>query len=152
MTATVWATKRERSTWVAAAEILGIGLLVLMAPHSVVGRVLAVLLLSHLGYTALTGQGRRVSGATGERVGDQSALAGKSRPPTLVRFLNEVRGAEAFLLHSRDSGLQRTEVEQKLRAAQRELSEAAEQVRRVTTARRADEVATDGGGDRLSVA
>jgi hypothetical protein len=129
MSVTTWAAAKHGSTWVVAAEIpevLCIGLLLLMAPESLLGRMIAVVLLSHLGYTALAGMTSGASSASRQEVRHAPSAPVVHRPATLVRFINEVRRVDAFVQHSADSGLQRSEVEPKLREAQRQLSEAAD--------------------------
>lgn len=154
MSVTTWAAAKHGSTWVVAAEVLCIGLLLLMAPQSLLGRIVAVFLLSHLGYTALAGMASGASSASQQEIRHAPSAPVVDRPATLVRFINEVRRVDAFVQHSADSGLQRSEVEPKLREAQRQLSEAADEVLRVTAAKRAVEAheEIDGDGNRLSIA
>ena len=50
----VWLVTRERATWIAGAEILGLALVLTMAVESSIARLLGFALLAHLGYSALT--------------------------------------------------------------------------------------------------
>jgi hypothetical protein len=132
-----WLAEKERSTWIAAIEIVVVGLILIMAPGSEVGRIVAVALLAHLGYTALAGLPVKAS----KREAEVEVEAGAARRhgqlrEHVVMFVNDVRRVEAYTEHSRDSGVSRSEVEENLRAAQREMMDAAAELMQVTGAAR----------------
>lgn len=134
-----WLAEKERSTWIAAIEIVVVGLILIMAPGSEVGRIVAVALLAHLGYTALAGLPVKASKREAEvevEVEEGAARRHGQLREHVVRFVNDVRRVEAYTEHSRDSGVSRSEVEENLRAAQREMMDAAAELMQVTGAAR----------------
>jgi hypothetical protein len=146
-----WLAEKERSTWIAAIEIVVVGLILIMAPGSEVGRIVAVALLAHLGYTALAGLPVRASKREAE-VEPTPERAQSQLQEHVVRFVNEVRRVEAYTDHTRDSGVSRSEVEKNLRAAQREMMDAAAEVMQLTgAARRPAEDGDQGSEDKRLV-
>jgi len=126
---TVWLASRERETWIASAEVLGIALILLSAPGPILSLLVGLPLLTHLGYTALTSlpigmiPGRSV--VKRERRNQDLRIQVRA-------FLNEVRRVEEYVQRSRDLGRPRGEVEQSLHAAEKRMMAAAVKVVQAT--------------------
>lgn len=126
---TVWLATRERATWITGAEILGVALVLSAVPGTIV-RLVAFLLLGHLGYAALTSLPMgaipgRPEGTTHER----RNLHLRSR---VGAFLNEVRRVEGYAQRAKTAGKSRREVEEDLRSAEKRMMLAAAEVVKVT--------------------
>jgi hypothetical protein len=129
MRITVWMLTRERRTWLTAAEILVVGLIVLIAPAAVVRLLIGLPIVVHLGYQALTSLPmgvvpRRKEGGVHRRRYDLRAR--------VVRFLDEVKRVEDYADRARISGLKEDDVEDYLHVAQRRVMTAAAAVAQAT--------------------
>ena len=129
MRITVWMITRERRTWVTAAELLVLGLIVLSAPAAPVRLLIGLPIVVHLGYQALTSLPlglvpRRREGGVHRRRYDLRAR--------VVRFLDEVKRVEDYADRARISGLKDDDVEEYLHLAQRRVMTAAAAVAHAT--------------------
>lgn len=139
MKITVWMATRERATWIAAVEVLGLALVLLITGASGIPLMVGLLLLAHLGYSAMTSLPigsipGRPSGAAQRRNLDL-----RSR---VVAFLNEVRRVEAYAHRAHSTGRPPAEVEENLRTAQRRVMAAAAEVAKVSGRAAAQEAAS----------
>lgn len=129
MKVSVWLTTREPTAWITAAEVLGLGI-VLLTPSGPGGRMLFGLpLLVHVGYKALTSLPmgsvpRRPEGGQPRRHYDLRAR--------VVRFLDEVKRVEDYAQHAELSGLPKREVDEFLFTGQRRVMAAAKEVAKQT--------------------
>lgn len=129
MRITVWLMSRERRTWLTAAEISVLGLIVVGAPGAPVRLLIGLPIVAHLGYQALTSLPmglvpRRKEGGLHRRRYDLRAR--------VVRFLDEVKRVEDYADRARISGLPEADVEQYLNGAQRRVMTAAAAVAQAT--------------------
>ena len=120
---TIWLVTLERSTWIRGAEILGLALIIIVAPPWPFRLAVGLPLLVLLGYGALTSLPlgmipRKPDGAKQDRRNQDL----RSR---VVGFLNDVRGLEAYVQRARISDLPRSELEANLRKAQQKLMRSA---------------------------
>jgi hypothetical protein len=129
MRITVWIAKMERETWVTAAEILGLALIVIAAPVAVIRVLLGVPLLAHLGYRALTSLPMGLVPRRPERGQPRQRYDLRAR---VVRFLDEVRRAEDLAERSRVGGPADSDMEQQMWAAQKRVMAAAAEVAKAT--------------------
>lgn len=108
------------------AEILGLGLVLVMDPPTALRLLLGLPLLAHLGWSALTslplGEVPGPPSGRGER---RQNLELRSR---VVSFLNEVQRVEQFVQDAKTAGLPREEVEKNLRSAERRIKTSAADV------------------------
>jgi hypothetical protein len=128
----IWLVTRERSAWVAAAEVLALAVLLTLTTGSALVQLLGLGLLAHLGYTAMTGlpMGRvpgRPPGRQPRRNLDLRAQVGV--------FLHEVRRVDEFAQRAQVGRLPAGQVEAGLRAGEQRLLAAAAKVAQVTRRR-----------------
>lgn len=128
MRITVWVATRDRTTWLTAAEVSALALLLTAASPSL--RIwIGLPLLAHLGYRALT------SLPLGQIPGRPSGAARQRRNQHLrtrvVAFLNEVRRAENYSLRADKTGAIPDEIEENLDRARKRMLVAANEVARV---------------------
>ena len=125
----VWLVTRERSAWIAAAEIVAMFVLLTLAVESALVQLLGFGLLAHVGYTAVTGlpmgqvPGRPPGGHPRRNLDLRAQVVG---------FLREVRRVDEYAQRARVSGLPADQVEASLRAGEQRLLAAAVKVARVT--------------------
>jgi len=128
MKITVWLVTRERDTWITAAEIMALAL-VLLAGGSTV-RVLGGLpLLVLLGYRALASLPLGSVPGRPERGRQRRNYDLRAR---VVGFLEEVRRVEHYVQQAELAGWSKAEVEENLRSAQARMMTAAAEVAKVT--------------------
>lgn len=123
-----WIVTRDRRTWITAAEIVGLAL-VLLAGSWLVRLTLGLPLLAHLGWSALT------SVPVGMIPGPPPGVGERRRNYHLryrvVAFLNEVQRVERFVQQAREEKLPRPQVEKSLRSAERRILATAAEVAKV---------------------
>ena len=141
---TVWLASRERETWIASAEILGLALILFTAPGPIFRLLVGLPLLTHLGYTALTSL--PIGMIPGRAPGMSQPRRNQDLRIQVRAFLNEVRRVEEYVQRARASGRPRSEVEQSLRAAEKRMMAAAANVVSVTG--RSTEAAVPESGSR----
>jgi hypothetical protein len=125
----VWLVTRERNTWITAAEMLALGLVLLMDAGTTVRLLFGVPLLLHVGYKAMTSLPMGLVPGRPERGQHRRRYDLRAR---VVRFLDEVKRAEDFMHHAEVAGMPDDEVEQRLFAARRRAMAAAQEVVRAT--------------------
>lgn len=130
MKITVWLVTRERTVWITSAEVLGLALVLVAGPGTLVGTVVGLMLLSHLGYTALTSL--PLGAIPGRPVGAKRHRRNQDLRSEVVGFLNEVRRVEEYVKRAKDAGLPPAVVEENLRDAERRMRVAAAEVVKVT--------------------
>jgi hypothetical protein len=127
---TIWLATREPATWVTAAEVLLLGLVLFVADAPAIRLWIGLPLLGHLGYKALT------SLPMGQVPGRPAGASRKRRNLTLrsqvMAFLDEVRQAEKCAQHARTIPPPRGEVEEEMRRAARRVMAAAAEVVKAT--------------------
>jgi len=121
---------RERGTWITAAEVIGLGLVLFTAPGPVIRLLFGLPLLVRLGYKALTSL--PMGSIPGRPEGAKQERRRYDLRARVVVFLDEVRRAEDFAQQARVAGWPKGEVEDYLRSAQRRVVNAAAQVVKVT--------------------
>jgi hypothetical protein len=129
MKITVWLATRDRTTWIAAAEITGLTL-VLTTVESTWVRFAGLALLIHLGYRALTGL--PIGSIPGRPDGAKQYRRNQDLRSRVVGFLNEVKRVEHFAQQARVGGLPRGELEQHLASGQVRVMAAAAEVAKVS--------------------
>lgn len=130
MKITIWLVTRDRGTWIAGAEILGLTVVLLMAVESSLTQLLGFGLLAHLGYTALTGL--PMGEIPGKPPGGQTRRNLDLRTQ-IVAFLREVRRVDEYSQRARVASLPADQVEANLRAGEQRLMAAAARVVKLTT-------------------
>ena len=130
MKVTVWLVTRERTVWIAAAEAIALGSLIIVAPESTVGRLFGLALLGHLAYRAVTGLPMGAVPARPE--GSRKSRRNQDLRTRVVGFLNEVRSIEAYAQRAQMAGRPDNEIRANLRAAQRRMMAAAAEVAKAT--------------------
>ena len=128
MKISIWMASRDRDTWILAAEIFVLALVLFYAPGTTIRVLLGLPLLVHVGYRALTSLPLgmipgRPPGAKERRNQDL-----RSR---VVGFLNEVRRVEEYAERAQVAGRPPAEVENNLRSAEKRLMAAAAEVVKV---------------------
>jgi hypothetical protein len=124
MKITVWLVTRERDTWITAAEIMALALVLLAGGPRV--RVLGGLpLLVHLGYRALASL---PLGSVPGRPGRGRKRRNYDLRARVVGFLGEVRRVEHYVRQAELAGWSKAEVEENLRSAQARMMAAAAEV------------------------
>jgi hypothetical protein len=123
----IWLLTRERSSWIAAAEIFGLALVLTLAVESGLARLLAFALLGHLGYTALTGL--PMGEVPGRPAGGQRRRNLDLRLQ-VVAFLREVRRVDEFAQRAQLASQPHVQVEADLRAGEQRVLAAAAKVAR----------------------
>ena len=125
-----WIATRERGTWISLAEALALGLVLYAAADTATHLLLALPLLAHLGYTAVT------SLPLGAVPGRPSSAAERRRNYDLrvqvVTFLNEVQRLEKYVQRAHADGLRRSDMEKSLRWAEERIRTTADEVVKVT--------------------
>jgi len=129
MKITVWLVTRDRATWIAAAEILGLAVLLTLATESTLARLLGFGLISHLGYTAMTGL--PMGSIPGRPAGGQ-ARRNLDLRAEVVAFLREVRRVDEFAQRAVVAGLPTQEIETNLRTGEQRVMAAAARVAKVS--------------------
>jgi len=125
----VWLVTRERTTWISAAEILGLGI-VLLSPSGPGIRILFGLpLLAHIGYKALTSL---PMGSVPGRPEGKPPRRHYDLRARVVRFLDEVKRVEDYAHRAELSGLPEGEVQEFLFTGQRRVMAAAKEVAKQT--------------------
>jgi hypothetical protein len=126
----IWLATRDRWTWIAAAETLGLALVLTMAVDSVLARLLGFGLLAHLGYSALTGlpMGEIPGRPQGGQPRRNLDLRGQ-----VVWFLREVRRVDEYAQRIQVAGLPGDEVEASRRAGEQRIMVAAARVAKATS-------------------
>jgi hypothetical protein len=125
MKITVWLLTRERATWITGAETLGILLVVLTAPGGLT-RLVAVALLAHVSYKALTSL--PMGQIPGRPDGTKAIRRNQDLRSRVVGFLNEMRRAEDFAHQVDVGGRPRADVERHLAWARQRMMAAAAEV------------------------
>lgn len=129
MKVSVWLVTRERTTWITAAEILALGI-VLFAPSGAGVRILFGLpLLVHVGYKALTSLPMGSVPGRPERGQPRRHYDLRAR---VVRFLAEVQRVEEYAHRAEVARLPRREVDEFLFSGQRRVMAAAKEVAKQT--------------------
>lgn len=129
MKISVWLVTRERGTWITAAEIMGLGLLLLTDAGPTVRLLLGLPLLVHVGYRALTSLPMGLVPGRPERGQPRRRYDLRAR---VVRFLDEVKRAEDYAQRAELAGWPDREVEEYLFRAQHRVLAAARDVANVT--------------------
>lgn len=129
MKISVWMASRERETWITAAEVFGLGLLLLTGVSPVVRLLFGLPLLVHVGYKALTSL---PMGEVPSRPQRGQARRRYDLRARVVRFLDEVRMAESFAERAELSSLPKEEVDEFLFKAHRRVMHAASEVAKQT--------------------
>lgn len=122
----IWLVTWERDTWITAAEILALGVVLLTSSGTVVALVVGLPLLAHLGYTALTSL--PLGEIPGAPVGAKRLRRNQDLRSRVVGFLNEMRRVEEYAEQAEVSGRPRHEVERDLRWAKQRMMTAAAEV------------------------
>lgn len=125
----IWLVTRERSSWIAGAEVLGLLLVLLLAVDSAWARLVGFALLGHLGYTALTGL--PMGEVPGRPAGGQPRRNLDLRAQ-VVAFLREVRRVDEYAQRAKLAGVPSAQLEADLRAGEQRLLAAAARVAKVT--------------------
>ena len=125
----VWLVTRERSAWIAAAEIVALAVLISRTADSALVQLLGLGLLAHVGYTAITGL--PMGQVPGRPQGGQ-ARRNLDLRAQVVAFLREVRRVDEYAQRAHVAGLPADQVEASLRAGEQRLMAAAAKVARVT--------------------
>lgn len=126
----IWLVTREPQTWIAGAEIVALALLLLWAVDSPAVRVLGLVVLAHLGYTALTGlpmgriPGRPLRGRPRRNLDLRAQV---------VTFLREVRRVDDYAQSALLAGWPVERLQAGLRAGEQRVMAAAARVAEVTT-------------------
>ena len=122
---TVWLATRERSTWIATGEILGLALLLYSGPGPWLRMIIGLPLLAHLGYTAMTSL--PMGAIPGRPIGAKRYRRNQDLRSHVIGFLNEVRRVEEYAQRARDAGLPPKQVERALLEARERMMAAAAQ-------------------------
>jgi hypothetical protein len=125
MKITVWLLTRERATWITGVEALVILLVLLTAP-GVLGRVVAVALLAHVSYKALTSL--PMGQVPGRPDGSKAIRRNQDLRSRVVGFLSEIRRAEDYAHQADVGGRPRADVEKDLAWARKRMMAAAAEV------------------------
>jgi hypothetical protein len=125
MKITVWLATRDRTTWIAAAEITGLTLVLLAVPSTLV-RLMGFMLLGHLGYRALTSL--PIGSIPSRPDGAKQYRRNQDLRSRVVGFLNEVKRVEHFAERARVGGLSPRELERHVSSARERVMEAAADV------------------------
>jgi len=125
----VWLVTRERDTWVTAAEILLLGLVLLVPSGAAVRIIFGLPLLVHVGYRALTSLPMGKVPGRPERGQPRRHYDLRLR---VVRFLDEVKRVEDYAQRAELSSLSDREVDEFLFTGQRRVMAAAKEVAKET--------------------
>jgi len=125
----IWIPAWERETWITLAEILVLGVVVMM-PGTGVRLALGLPLLGHLGWTTLT------SLPMGKIPGPPAGVKERRRNHDLrtrvVAFLKEVQRVERYVQQAEVRGLPASQLGESLRSAERRMLATAEEVVKMT--------------------
>jgi hypothetical protein len=126
----IWLATRERETWIAAVEILGVTAVLWTASESTVLRVVGFLLVAHLGYTAMTGlpMGRIPGRPPGRQPRRNLDLRAQ-----VAWFLREVRRVDEYAQRARVAGWAPAQLEESLRSGEQRVMAAASRVAKAAT-------------------
>lgn len=127
---TVWLITRERATYITAAEVLGLALVLFTTPGSALRLLVGLPLLAHLGYTALTSL--PLGMVPGRPEGSKQERRNQELRTRVVAFLNEVRRVEEYAQRARLAGNRGRKVEESLRAAEKRMMAAASDIAKAT--------------------
>lgn len=127
---TVWLITRERATYITAAEVLGLALVLFATPGSTLRLLVGLPLLAHLGYTALTSL--PLGMVPGRPEGSKQERRNQELRTRVVAFLNEVRRVEEYAQRARLAGHRGRKVEESLRAAEHRMMAAAADIAKAT--------------------
>jgi hypothetical protein len=125
MKITVWLLTRERATWITGAETLGILLVVLTATGGLT-RLMAVALLAHVSYKALTSL--PMGQVPGRPDGAKAVRRNQDLRSRVVGFLNEIRRAEDYAHQATVGGRPRADLERDIAWARKRMMAAAAEV------------------------
>ena len=125
MKITVWLLTRERATWITGAETLGILLVVLTAPGFLT-RLVAVGLLAHVSYKALTSLPMGL--VPGRPDGVKAIRRNQDLRSRVVGFLNEIRRTEDYAHQATVGGRPHADLERDLAWARKRMMAAAAEV------------------------
>jgi hypothetical protein len=129
MKITIWLVTRERGTWITAAEVAALGLILLQGPGSIVRLLVGLPLLVHIGYKALTSLPMGAVPGRPERGQHRRHYDLRAR---IVRFLDEVRRWEDYAQRAEVAGWSEDQVEDDLRDAKQRVMAAAAEVAKLT--------------------
>jgi hypothetical protein len=125
----VWLVTRERATWITAAEILVLGVVLLAASSPTVRLLIGLPLLVHLGYKALTSL---PMGSVPGRPETGQPRRNYDLRLRIVRFLDEVRRVEDYAQQAEVAGWRDRDVQEYLFTGQRRVMAAAREVAKET--------------------
>ncbi|MEX2049230.1 MAG: hypothetical protein WEB90_06605 [Gemmatimonadota bacterium] len=121
----IWLVTRDRETWITAAEIIALALVLLAIPSSLV-RLVGFLVLAHLGYQALTSL--PLGMIPGRPEGTSQHRRNQDLRSRIVGFLNTVRTVEEYAQRVRLAAGPDAEMDRSLRAAHMRVMNAAADV------------------------
>jgi len=121
----IWLVTRDRETWITAAEILVLALVLLAIPGTLV-RLVGFVVLAHLGYQALTSL--PLGMIPGRPEGTSQHRRNQDLRSRIVGFLNTVRTVEEYAQRVRLAAGPHAEMDRSLRAAQMRVMNAAADV------------------------
>ena len=110
----IWLVTRDRETWITAAEILVLALVLLAIPGTVV-RLVGFVVLAHLGYQGLTSL--PLGMIPGRPEGASQHRRNQDLRSRIVGFLNTVRNVEEYAQRVRLASGPDAEMDRSLRAA-----------------------------------
>jgi hypothetical protein len=125
----VWLVTRERETWITSAELLLLGVILLLPTSPMVRMLFGLPLLAHVGYKALTSLPMGLVPGRPERGQHRRHYDLRAR---VVRFLDEVKRVEDFAQRAELAEVPDDEVKEFLFAAQRRVMAAARDVAKQT--------------------
>jgi hypothetical protein len=119
----VWLAARERETYIVAAEVLVLALVLITGPATWVRVLVGLPLLGHLGYHAITSL--PIGALPGRPEGQTKQRRNQELRSHVAAFLHQVRRLEEYAQRAKVDGRPLREVEHNLLAAERTMMAAA---------------------------
>lgn len=130
MKKTLWLARLDRPTWIAAAEWVTLGLILLAGPGKWIRLLVGLPVLTHLAYTTMTSL--PIGEIPSRPEGTTRVRQNQDLRTCVIGFLNEVRRVEDYANRARTAGLPTEAVDQSLQRGQRRIMVAASQVAKFT--------------------